>query len=78
MEKKFKIIINGVVVCFCFFVFFLMLSEESKFTRTLFEASKVAGSATHKQSMTLCGPLRFVCLCSNKTKRVPIIYFFYV
>ena len=40
-----------------------LFSEENKVSRTLFEAREVAGSATYKQSKT-------VCYSVMKTKRV--------
>ena len=41
--------------------------------RTLCEARKVAGSATYKQRMELCDPLKSVCLFSRVNKECLVI-----
>ena len=74
-EKKFKL--RNIILQYLWstnsnsqmFVFFLnwinkLFSEENKVPKTLFEARKLAGSATYKQwnSMKLCCPFRSVCI----------------
>ena len=77
LEKKFNFNIHKInTVIIKTQKYFELFSEENRVPRTLFEARKMAGSATYKQvSIKLCVPVNSVCLLTHENNQVFFILF---